>query len=99
MTVRRHLLTPYGLRSLSPTDPAYRGRYQGNPYERDSAYHQGTVWGWLIGPYVEAYLRIHESSPSARQEMRAGVARLFEHRDRQRLAPTRLGQLRQPDGG
>jgi predicted glycogen debranching enzyme len=46
----RHLLTPYGLRSLAPSDPQYRGRYEGNPWSRDSAYHQGTVWPWLMGP-------------------------------------------------
>ena len=51
---RRSLLTPLGLRSLSPDDPAYRPYHRGNPAERDSAYHQGTVWPWLIGPYVDA---------------------------------------------
>ena len=52
--VREHLLTPYGLRSLSPRDSGYKPRCEGNAYERDGAYHQGTVWPWLIGPYVEA---------------------------------------------
>jgi predicted glycogen debranching enzyme len=51
------LLTPLGLRSLDPADPAYLGRHRGGPAERDRAYHQGTVWPWLIGPYVEAALR------------------------------------------
>jgi predicted glycogen debranching enzyme len=51
------LLTPLGLRSLDPADPGYIGRHQGGPAERDRAYHQGTVWPWLIGPYVEAALR------------------------------------------
>ena len=51
------LLTSIGLRSLSRDDPAYIGRHQGSPAERDRAYHQGTVWPWLIGPYVEAALR------------------------------------------
>ncbi len=51
---RRSLLTPLGLRSLSPDDPAYRPYHRGNSAERDSAYHQGTVWPWLIGPYVDA---------------------------------------------
>jgi predicted glycogen debranching enzyme len=54
--VQEKLLTPYGLRSLAPEDPDYRKVYQGNQYERDSAYHQGTVWAWLIGPFVDAYL-------------------------------------------
>ena len=56
--VEGELLTPYGLRSLAPSDPAYVPHYIGNPYERDSAYHQGTVWGWLIGPFVDAYRRV-----------------------------------------
>jgi glycogen debranching enzyme len=54
---RADLLTPLGLRSLAPGDPAYRGSHHGGPVERDSAYHQGTVWPWLIGPYVEGALR------------------------------------------
>ena len=51
------LLTSLGLRSLDPADPAYRARHRGGPAERDRAYHQGTVWPWLIGPYVEAARR------------------------------------------
>ena len=47
-------MTSLGLRSLDPADPAYRGRHRGGPAERDAAYHQGTVWPWLIGPYVDA---------------------------------------------
>ena len=54
--VRTSLLTPYGLRTLSPADPAYRSRYFGGPDERDSAYHQGTVWPWLIGAYTDALM-------------------------------------------
>ena len=57
--VERQLLTPYGLRTLSPSDPRYRGRFDGGPESRDGAYHQGTVWPWLIGPYVSAYLRVN----------------------------------------
>ncbi len=52
------LLTSHGLRSLAPSDPQYQGIYAGDPLHRDKAYHQGTVWGWLIGPYVQAHLRI-----------------------------------------
>jgi predicted glycogen debranching enzyme len=52
--VGRALLTPLGLRSLAPDDPKYRGEHQGGPVERDLAYHQGTVWPWLVGPYVDA---------------------------------------------
>jgi predicted glycogen debranching enzyme len=51
---RQMLLTPLGLRSLSPADPAYRPFHRGGPAERDGAYHEGTVWPWLIGPYVDA---------------------------------------------
>ncbi len=52
--VEKHLLTPFGLRTLSPFDPRYVGRYEGSPAERDSAYHQGTVWPWLLGPFITA---------------------------------------------
>jgi predicted glycogen debranching enzyme len=52
------LLTPVGLRSLSPNHPAYRGTYTGDPASRDRAYHQGTVWGWLLGPYLSALIRL-----------------------------------------
>ena len=55
----RRLLTPYGLRTLDPADPQYHGHYRGAPAERDAAYHQGTVWPWLLGPFVLAHLRVH----------------------------------------
>jgi len=61
-TVQEKLLTPYGLRSLAAGDPEYRKVYRGNPYERDSAYHQGTVWPWLMGPFVDAYLNVFGES-------------------------------------
>lgn len=57
-TVETHLLTPMGLRSLSPRDPAYQARYQGDGRARDAAYHQGTVWAWLLGPYLTALVRV-----------------------------------------
>jgi predicted glycogen debranching enzyme len=57
--VERELLTPFGLRTLSPRDHRYAPRYFGDPRARDGAYHQGTVWPWLIGPFVSAYLRVH----------------------------------------
>jgi predicted glycogen debranching enzyme len=56
-TLERTLLTPLGLRSLAPDEPGYCPRYEGGPRERDGAYHQGTVWPWLLGPFVEAWLR------------------------------------------
>jgi glycogen debranching enzyme len=71
--VEEHLLTPFGLRTLSPKDPAYRGRYAGGPAARDEAYHQGTVWPWLLGPYVMAYLKAHGHGPKARAKMRAAL--------------------------
>lgn len=60
--VEKELLTPVGLRSLSPNDPHYCGTYIGSPFERDSAYHQGTVWGWLIGPFVDAFRKVNGQS-------------------------------------
>lgn len=61
----RHLLTAHGLRSLSPDDKAYIGHYGGDRHKRDGAYHQGTVWGWLIGPFVSAYLRVYGNKADA----------------------------------
>jgi predicted glycogen debranching enzyme len=66
-TVRRELFTPFGLRTLSPHDPRYRGRYEGGVRERDSAYHMGTVWPWLMGPFITAYLKTNSNVPAARQ--------------------------------
>jgi predicted glycogen debranching enzyme len=64
--VERELLTPLGLRTLSKSDPRYRPRYEGSVFERDSAYHQGTVWPWLMGPFLTAYIRVHERSDESR---------------------------------
>jgi predicted glycogen debranching enzyme len=67
-TVQQHLLTPYGLRSLAPSDPQYRGRYTGDGRTRDSAYHQGTVWPWLMGAFITAYFKVHgRTEPTVRQ--------------------------------
>jgi predicted glycogen debranching enzyme len=67
-TVERRLLTPYGLRTLSPADPHYRGRYEGAPASRDGSYHQGTVWPWLMGPFLTAYIELNgRSTPSHEQ--------------------------------
>src|SRR5208283_5985418 len=55
----RELLVSYGLRSLAPKDPAYRGQYTGDPWQRDAAYHQGTVWSWLLGPFARAHYRVY----------------------------------------
>ena len=69
------LLTPYGLRTLAPDDPRYIGRYGGNRYARDGAYHQGTVWPWLLGPYADALRRLG----GTRAEVRALVRPLLDH--------------------
>ena len=68
--VERRLLTPIGLRTLDPADPAYRGRYEGDPAQRDASYHQGTVWPWLLGPFVEAWVRARGGTPQAKREAR-----------------------------
>jgi predicted glycogen debranching enzyme len=60
--VERELLTPFGLRSLSPRDPQYRGRYEGGVVSRDSAYHQGTVWPWLLGPFITASMKVNKQA-------------------------------------
>ena len=64
-TCARHLLTSHGLRSLSPDEPQYRGRYGGSPLERDGVYHQGTVWAWLLGPFALAHLRAYNDPAQA----------------------------------
>lgn len=64
------LLTPLGLRSLAPGEPGYAPRYQGGVAERDRAYHNGTVWPWLLGPFVEAWLRVHGATPANRRRAR-----------------------------
>jgi predicted glycogen debranching enzyme len=78
--VRSALLTPMGLRTLAPNDPAYRGRYQGDPASRDGAYHQGTVWPFLMGVYVDAVIRVHgeEGKREARDWIRGFEAHLGE---------------------
>ena len=73
--IERELLTPKGLRTLAPSDPAYRGRYEGGPAQRDAMYHQGTVWPWLLGHYIAAYVRAYGHAPEIdplRGELRSG---------------------------
>jgi glycogen debranching enzyme len=69
--VRKRLLTPVGLRSLAPGDPDFKERYNGDLRARDAAYHQGTVWGWLIGPWIDAWLKVHPND-------RAGARRFLD---------------------
>jgi predicted glycogen debranching enzyme len=68
--VEDRLLTPLGLRSLAPDDPDFAARYEGGPAGRDAVYHQGTVWPWLLGPFVEAWLAVRRNTPAARREAR-----------------------------
>jgi predicted glycogen debranching enzyme len=69
---QRELLTPMGLRSLAATDHRYIGVYAGGPVERDGAYHQGTVWSWLLGPFALAHYRVHGNRKEA-QALLAGI--------------------------
>jgi len=93
-TVELELVTPAGIRSLARSDPAYCARYEGGPEERDGAYHQGTVWPWLMGSFVEAWLRVHGSDAAAKTQARqrfvaplaarigaSGIDHLFEIAD------------------
>lgn len=77
--VERDLLTPYGLRSLAPYDPQYRGRYAGDPTSRDSSYHQGTVWAWLMGPFITAYLKVHGATSQGRQQAAQWLSGFRQH--------------------
>jgi predicted glycogen debranching enzyme len=98
--VRQYLLTPVGLRTLAEDDPHYHGYYSGGPLARDEAYHQGTIWPWLIGPYAEAVLRSGRFSSKAQADARLAIAPLVE-----RLLGPGLGHLHEiheaaigPDG-
>ena len=71
------LLTPCGLRSLAPDDPAYRGRYEGDPVVRSASYHQGTVWSWLLGPYADALVKT--GGAVGKTKARKAIERLTPH--------------------
>jgi predicted glycogen debranching enzyme len=86
--VEKELLTPVGLRSLSPRDKAYCPIYTGTPLERDSAYHQGTVWGWLIGPFVDAYRRVYPNGNQTETRVEEILAGFRKH-----LSEAGLGQI------
>jgi predicted glycogen debranching enzyme len=82
-TVERRLWTPLGLRTLAPGSEGYRPRYEGDMRSRDGAYHQGTVWPWLLGPFVEAWVRVRGASPESLAEARVRfLAPVFEHLSR-----------------
>jgi predicted glycogen debranching enzyme len=76
------LLTPFGLRTLAPGEPGYQPQCAGGRNQRDGAYHQGTVWAWLIGPFIEAYLRISNFVAPACQQARIWLEPLVQHMNR-----------------
>ncbi len=86
--VRRDLLTPYGLRTLSPHDPRYRGQCSGDQRSRDGAYHQGTVWPWLLGPFITAYVSVSDDRSKAQAKARDWLQSLWTH-----LRDAGLGQV------
>lgn len=73
-TIENKLLTPFGIRTLAPDEPGYQGRYQGDVVSRDRAYHQGSVYPWLLGPYVTAMVRAQGRTENARKEAREALA-------------------------
>ena len=77
--VRRELLTPYGLRTLNVGHGDYKGTYIGPQRRRDAAYHQGTVWPYLIGPFIEAYLKVNEFSRNSKKEAAEIIQPLMQH--------------------
>jgi predicted glycogen debranching enzyme len=86
--VERELLTPYGLRTLAPGDPQYRGRYEGDQRSRDGAYHQGTVWAWLMGPFISAYIKVNGRTKESREKAAQWLASFRDH-----LSNAGLGQV------
>jgi len=76
--VERELFSPYGLRSLSPADSRYRGRYEGDSFARDSSYHQGPVWPWLLGPFIDADFKVN-GPRKAQDRLRACLEALSGH--------------------
>jgi glycogen debranching enzyme len=94
--VERQLWTPAGLRSLGPGEPGYIGRYRGDLRQRDGAYHQGTVWPWLTGPFVEAWLRVRGDTPDNRQAATTRfLTPLLRHFDAS--APGHIGEIADGD--
>ncbi len=76
--VTQELLTPVGLRSLSPKHPDYKSKYYGDLRSRDAAYHQGTVWAWLIGPYIDAWLKVHPGEQAEARKFLEGFKPHFD---------------------
>jgi predicted glycogen debranching enzyme len=86
--VEERLLTPFGLRTLDPDDPQYVGTYTGSPAERDSAYHQGTVWAWLIGHFIDGYIKTHAGDKNLKDRVSEFLAGFEPH-----LSEAGLGQV------
>lgn len=86
--VQRELLTPFGLRTLNRSDPRYRATYEGGQESRDSAYHQGTVWSWLLGPFISAYVRVSGGTAQSRTQARDLLRGIEQH-----LTEAGLGQI------
>ena len=78
-TVRRELFTPFGLRTLAPSDPAYCGRYEGDQPTRDAQYHQGTVWPWLLGHFGEAALKVSDDPKAEALTLASALAPLLDY--------------------
>lgn len=86
--VERELLVPLGIRTLAPGAPEYRGRFEGSRLDRDAAYHSGTAWPWLLGPFITAYLRVHGTGDDARERIRRILEPVRAH-----LLEQGLGQI------
>ena len=86
--VENELLTPVGLRSLSPKDKDYCPIYIGSPFERDSAYHQGTVWGWLIGAFIDAYRKVYPNGNKTEKRIKKILSGFESH-----LSEAGIGQI------
>lgn len=86
--VEAELLTPVGLRSLAKTDPNYTPLYIGSPRDRDAAYHQGTVWAWLIGPFIDAFIKTHSKDARAERRIDEILSGLKTH-----MSETMVGQI------
>jgi len=84
----RELLTPYGLRTLAPGDSCYVGHYGSDQHARDCAYHQGTVWPWLLGPFLSAYVKVNGGTEEARMQAAKWLEPFRKH-----LREAGLGQV------
>src|SRR5262249_6314911 len=90
--VERHLLTPFGLRSLASVDPKYIGRYEGGVWDRDTAYHQVAVWAWLMGPFITAYMKVNQATQASAAAACARAVEWLEY-FHQHLEETCLGHV------